>query len=182
MPHSHATRTCRPNPIGTMVGTQVACRALVSPGWMRMPSSGLKLWSHTAGGTTWASMLNGFAVHEDFNLRHIYNPSTSEPECALLCASLLQCRSYSYAYQHRQCKLKSATCVEAGVGVGCKLVKPGYNALHIHRDKTGEIVLQKTFVGVCCSLHALEYPLLTPALMISRAIGRDGMLKFMHAC
>lgn len=83
-------------------------------------------------------MLNGYAVSEEFNLRRVYDPFMADAECEALCASLRECRSYSFRKITRQCALKTATCAEAGIGKGCRLVKAEVTSLQLHRDKTSE--------------------------------------------
>jgi hypothetical protein len=89
-----------------------------------------------AGG--WDRPLNGYAVSDAFNLRDVYYPYTTEPECEALCAARSACRSYSFRKVTKACALKAATCAEAGVGHGCRLVRPEFTNLQTHRDKSSE--------------------------------------------
>ena len=85
----------------------------------------------------WNTPLDGFGVTDDFNLPAPYYPFMLLAECRALCDATPTCRSFSYRVVSKQCRLKAATCAEAGIGRGCVLIKPNQN-LHIHADKSSK--------------------------------------------
>ena len=63
--------------------------------------------------------LTGLEVSNDFDLDVPYYRRVPWDACKQLCISTLGCRSVSFLASEELCTLKTATCVEAGLGSGC---------------------------------------------------------------
>ena len=93
-----------------MSGPTVACPAVVSP------INRTRL-NRLAGG--FSDDLTGLEVSHDFDLDVPYYRRVPWGACKQLCLSTPGCRSVSFLCSRELCTLKTATCVEAGLGSGC---------------------------------------------------------------
>ena len=63
--------------------------------------------------------LTGLEVAHSFDLNVTYYPRISPSACKQLCLDTPGCRSIGFSGIHHKCVLKTATCFEAGLGIGC---------------------------------------------------------------
>ncbi|KAG2449117.1 hypothetical protein HYH02_005865 [Chlamydomonas schloesseri] len=82
--------------------------------------------------------MTGLEVSHDFDLQVPYYRRVPWAPCKQLCLDTPGCRSVSFLASEELCTLKTATCVEAGLGSGCLQRHPS-TGYFMHADRAGSV-------------------------------------------